>query len=185
MSSYDKNCFSLNIRVMQILINKLNNDAYDIIKNCSCAKDIWDALNAIYHINNEFVHKVGNEEQNSLKEAYSPQKDVQGCEMSSMPLDGGDIQFEDEKRQNDEEHSLDAFMEMIEEQNNFKEEKTMQQGETSTTMAQKDFEVDNAKLTYSPSFDELQYCVMTCSTLKRKVWLVWKIFLSFKIKFNH
>ena len=74
MSSYDKNCFSLNIRAMQMLRNKLNNDAYDIIKNCSCAKDIWDALNAIYLPNNEFVHKVGNKEQNSLKEAYSPLK---------------------------------------------------------------------------------------------------------------
>ena len=73
-----------------------------------------------------------------------------------MPLHGGDIQFEGEKRQNDEEHSLDAFMEMIEEQNNFKEEKILQQVQTSTTMAQKVFEVNNAKLTYSPSFDELQ-----------------------------
>ena len=45
---------------------------------------------------------------------------------------------------------------MIEEQNNFKEEKILQQVQTSTTMAQKDFEVNNAKLTYSPSFDELQ-----------------------------
>ena len=72
------------------------------------------------------MHKVENKKQNSLKEAYSPQKDVQGCEMSSMPLDSGNIQFEDEKRQNDEEHSLDAFMKMIEEQNNLKEEKIMQ-----------------------------------------------------------
>ena len=58
-----------------------------------------------------------------------------------MPLDGGDIQFEDEKRQNDEEHSLDAFMRMIEEQNNFKEDKIMQQVQTITTMAQEDFEL--------------------------------------------
>ena len=35
MSSYDKNCFSLNIRAMQMLRNNLNDDAYDIIKNCS------------------------------------------------------------------------------------------------------------------------------------------------------
>ena len=72
-----------------------------------------------------------------------------------MPLDGGEIQFEDEKKQNDEEHSLDAFMEMIKEQNNLKEEKILQQVQTSTTMAQKVFEVNNAKLTYSPSVDEL------------------------------
>jgi hypothetical protein len=80
------------------------------------------------------VHILENKKQNSLKEAYIPQKDVQECEMSSMLLDGGDIQFEDEKKQNDEEHSLDAYMVMIEEPNNLKEEKIIQQVQTSTTM---------------------------------------------------
>ena len=80
MSAYDKNCFSLNIRAMQILRNNLYVYAYDRIRNFSCAKDFWDAFSPIYLPNNEFVHKI----ENSLKEAYSPQKDVQGCEMSSM-----------------------------------------------------------------------------------------------------
>ena len=71
-STYDERCFSLNIRAMQILRNNLYVYAYYRIRSCSCAKDIWDGLNAIFLPNNEFVHKVESEEQNSLKEAYSP-----------------------------------------------------------------------------------------------------------------
>ena len=41
-------------------------------------------------------------------------------------------------------------------EDNFKEEKIMQQVQRSTTMAQKDLEVNDAKLKNSPSFDELQ-----------------------------
>ena len=74
MSAYDKNCFSLNIRAMRILRNNLYVYAYYRIRSCSCAKHIWDGLNAIYLPNNEFVHKVENKEKNSLQEAYRSPK---------------------------------------------------------------------------------------------------------------
>ena len=163
LNANDKHCFSLNIRAMQILRNSLYDDAYDRIRNCSSAKDIWDVLNDIYISNHEFVHKVENKEQKeqiSMEEdclENSPQEDVLSCEMSLMPLDDGiDIQLEEDEMQNQKE-KLGAFMDRNEKEDNLKEERIMQESYTTLTMVQKDYEVDDGKFNYSPSHDKLQY----------------------------
>jgi hypothetical protein len=105
-NAYDRKCFSLNVRAMQMLRSGLNDEAYSEIKSCSSAKDIWDTLDALHLANNSFVHKVvcgEQEKQKPLKEAYvekCSQEDVQSIERSLMPLDNDDIQFNEEAKPN-------------------------------------------------------------------------------------
>lgn len=108
ITAYENECFSLNIKTIQILKICLNDETYARIKDCSLAKDIWNALNSIYLANNDFVHKSVNREQGkkrSWKEAshdkcpqeYAP---AQSVERSSTPLnDDDDGQLEKKKEQ--------------------------------------------------------------------------------------
>ena len=129
--SYDKKCFTLNIRAMQILRYGLNDDIYARIKNCSSAKDIWDTLDAIYLANNVF-------EQNVVSRKQEEQK----------PL---------EKEHIGMEHALETLMDNHMEEDDDSHKSSVLEAETTSYMAQEDFEVNYTSIDNSPSYDEIQY----------------------------